>query len=244
MSNAYRKGLDLAGDNKNEAALIAFQAALDQEPTNFKAAFGIGLMHQRQQRHEDAIEAFSKVLEIQPRIPEAHYSRALSLQACARHAEALPDLDTALDLDPGYMDALYARGLSLKNLERYEEALEAFHVVLGKTGAYLPASHGRATLLHMRGEYPGAISDFSDCIRGGMDNFNIRLLRGLAYYRSGNLAAALEDLSTAIEMNPENGRAYIHRWQVLTDLGEKEAAKKDLEFGRQLLNSGRTDPAT
>src|SRR5689334_20493994 len=92
---AYQKAQELAAALKNEAALIAFEQAFKEEPSNYKAVFGKGLMLQRLGGYADAVEAFSKVIAMQPQIAEAHYSRALSLQDLGRHTEALIDLDTA-----------------------------------------------------------------------------------------------------------------------------------------------------
>lgn len=235
MNSAYQEGQRLAAEHKDDAALLAFETALAQESMNYKAAFGIGLMLQRKSRHQEAVQAFTKVLEIQRRIPQVHYSRGISLQALGRYVEALTDIDIALDLDPGYIDAIYARGVSLKHLDRDEEAMEAYDVVLGKTGAYPPASHGRATLRSRNGDCHGAISDFTTCIEAGMDSYDIRLLRGLVYYRVGMLEEARHDLTCAISLNPTEGSTYIRRWQVLKDIGESDLADADLERGTRLM---------
>jgi len=77
-NTAYQKAQELAAASKNEAALLAFEEAFKQEPTNFRAVFGVGLMLQRLQQHADAVVALSQVISMQPRIAEAFYSRALS----------------------------------------------------------------------------------------------------------------------------------------------------------------------
>jgi len=44
---AYREAQRLAAASKNDAALLAFEEAFRQEPANYKAIFGVGLMFQR-----------------------------------------------------------------------------------------------------------------------------------------------------------------------------------------------------
>ena len=61
---AYRKGQELAAESKNEAALMAFEEAFKEEPSNFKAVFGVGLMLQRLGQHVDAIATLSKVIQM------------------------------------------------------------------------------------------------------------------------------------------------------------------------------------
>src|SRR5439155_7493719 len=108
----------------------------------------------------------------------------------------------------------YARGVSLKHLDRYQEAVGAFTFVLSRAGRYPAASHGRATVRYALGDYGGAILDFSDCIDGGIDSYDVRLLRGLAYQQVGRHKEALADLSLAISLQPCLGSTYIRRWQV------------------------------
>jgi tetratricopeptide (TPR) repeat protein len=231
----YQKAQELAAALKNEAALVAFEQAFKEEPSNYKAVFGAGLMLQRLGDPKGAMETFSKVIAMQPRIAEAHYSRALSLQDLGRHSEALSDLDVALQLQPEFIDATYARGVSLKRLERDEEALAAYSKVLSLEASYPAASHGRATVRHARGDYVGAVADFSDCLAGGMDSYDVRLLRGLAFHRIGRHREAIDDLSRAISLRPDIGSTYIRRWQIYKEIGDETRAAQDLEVGNKLL---------
>jgi tetratricopeptide (TPR) repeat protein len=234
-ATAYQKGQELAAAQKDEAALIAFEEALRQEPRNYKAAFGRGLMLQRLGNHPEAVVAFSEVLRMQPRIAKAHYSRALSLQDLGQHAEALNDIDTALALHTDYVDAVYARGVSLKKLERFEEASDAYSEVLAKAGRYPPASHGRATIRYAMADYTGAIEDFTVCIQQGMDTYDVRLLRGLAFHRTERPTQAIEDLSRAISFRPQVGSTYLRRWHVCKQLGDEVRAAEDFQVGTKLL---------
>jgi tetratricopeptide (TPR) repeat protein len=233
---AYQKGQELAAALKNEAALIAFEEAFKKEPSDYKAAFGIGLMLQRLGQHSEAIAAFAQVIRMQPRIAEAYYSRALSLQDLGRHTEALNDLDAALEMRADYVDAAYARGISLKKLERLEEASDAYSAVLSLAGRYPPASHGRATIRYAMADYAAAIEDFSTCIADGLDSYDVRLLRGLAFHCVGRHLEAIEDLSRAISFRPEVGSTYIRRWQVYKELGDEANATQDFQVGTKLLD--------
>lgn len=196
-------------------------------------------MLQRLGRHEEAISSFTHVIWMRPDIAEAYYSRASSRNKLDYSDQALIDAEHALKLNPDYTDAMYVRGVSLKNLKRYEEALEAFTTVISRTGKYPPASHGRATIRHMKGDYHGAIADFSECLAAGLDRYDIRLLRGLAYFRVGKFHESIEDLTVAIEMRPEKGSTYIRRWQVYKQMGDELNAAKDMDTGKRLLRTKR-----
>lgn len=238
-SSAYRRAQELAADSKYEAALSAYREALAKNWGHFRAALGEGLMLQRLGRHEEAISCFTHVIWMRPNIAEAYYSRASSRNSLKNFDHALLDAERALQLNPNYTDAMYVRGVSLKGLERYREALEVFTTVISRAGKYPPASHGRATIRQRNGDFHGAIADFSDCLNAGLDRYDIRLLRGLAYFRIGKFHEAIEDLTLAIKSRPEEGSTYIRRSQVHTALGDEINAAKDMETGKRLLKSKR-----
>jgi tetratricopeptide (TPR) repeat protein len=206
-----------------------------EDPKNWKALCGAGLMLQRMGEHSKAVETFSKVISLQPRIAEAYYSRALSFADLELHERALEDLGIAWQLDPEDADILYARGFSLKNLKRYDEALEAVSAAISKREQFPEAYEMRASLRSLRGDNAGAVADFRTCLAQGHDRYGVRLLRGIAFFRLGQYADAIADLSIAISMSPEIGSTYLRRWQVYLAMGEQENAKKDFETGSKLL---------
>lgn len=238
---AYRKAQELAAALKNEAALLAFEEAAKEEPTNFKPLFGVGLMLQRLDRNPEAITALSRVIEMEPRIAEAYYSRALSFQRLEQYSRALTDLDRALELQPEDTETIYARGVSLRHLDRYEEASDTFSTVLSKVGRHPAASHGRATIRYAMGDYAGAIVDFSACLAGGIDSYGVRLLRGVAFFYVGRHSEAVADLSHAISLEPETVSAYFRRSQVYRAMGDDVNAAKDFERGARLGENRKQD---
>jgi tetratricopeptide (TPR) repeat protein len=232
----YREAQDLAAEGKIEAALLAFVSAFKSDPGNFRAAFGAGLMHQRLEEHEEAVTWFTTVIGIPCEIAEAFYSRALSLKTIGRNELALQDLDKAIGLNPKYWDAVYLKGAILKAIDP-SRALEQFTSVLSSIDHHPEASFGRATVRHMLGDYAGAIADFSNCLANGHDCYDLRLLRGLAYFRTGSFKEAVADLSIAIALRPEETSAYVHRWRAYLGAGDAAKAAEDLKIVKKLLPS-------
>jgi tetratricopeptide (TPR) repeat protein len=237
MSTAYEKAQELAAQGKNQAALFAFEEAFRQEPGNYKAIFGAGLMHQRLGEHADAISAFSRVIKMATNISSAYYSRALSHQRLERWDEALVDIEMSLKLEPNDIDALYARGLSLKHLNRHAEAIDAFSNVLARAGTYAPAWDARAKLRYLSGDYEGAIQDFTAAIEAGLDGYGVRLFRGLANYSVGRHGEALEDLSRAISLQPHLPGTYARRALVYRALNDDKSEAKDFAKFQELVKA-------
>ena len=60
-----------------------------------------------------------------------------------------------------------------------------------------------------------AINDFTDLLRVDPLNSSARVLRGRAYASLGQWAPAVEDLSAAIHLDPNNWEAFYHRGCIL-----------------------------
>ena len=60
-----------------------------------------------------------------------------------------------------------------------------------------------------------AINDFTDLLRVDPLNGSARVLRGRAYASMGQWSPAVEDLSAAIHLDPNNWEAFYHRACIL-----------------------------
>jgi len=64
----------------------------------------------------------------------------------------------------------------------------------------------------------------------GINHFNLShdyCIKGIDMADEGNLKAALENFSKAIESNPTNSIAYFNRATIKIDLGDVEGARND-----------------
>jgi len=88
----------------------------------------------------------------------------------------------------------------------------------GRTSAADYRSEGEDRLAH--GDYPHAISDFSNSIQLDSHNATAYLERGLAYEAEGQYQEAISDYDLALRLDPEHVETYIHRgdaWFALDD---------------------------
>src|SRR5262249_54084735 len=106
-----------------------FEAAVDQEPTNFWAYYQLARADFELGRFEDALSSAKTCLALAPRA-ESYYNRAVCQQALERNEAALADFTKALELDPKLAPAALARGIALTRMERYTQAKADFQTAL------------------------------------------------------------------------------------------------------------------
>ena len=86
-----------------------------------------------------------------------------------------------------------------------------------------------AELKHERGNYQGAIDDFTKTIGIAYGN------RGVAQVKSGDTQGAIADYNKAIEINPENAAHYYNRGSAKKKIGDLKGACADWEEQASLL---------
>ncbi len=71
------------------------------------------------------------------------------------------------------------------------------------------------SMMHSSSDYEKAIAAFSSCIQMDSSNARAFLCRGISYECINNMDAAVSDYSKAIEILPEDGKAYYMRGMLL-----------------------------
>lgn len=92
------------------------------------------------------------------------------------------------------------------------------------------------------GDSRRAIHEFDRAIVANPDDIDAFLLRSWAKQLDKDLQGALEDLSEAIRLTPDEGMLYMHRSVLHNQMAMWEEARTDLERHAQLLPSVTTHP--
>ncbi|MFJ9179588.1 tetratricopeptide repeat protein [Streptomyces sp. NPDC102360] len=141
--------LDLRG--REEAALAAYDAAVDTEPGLLEASASRVTQLRSLGRTEAAHEAAAGLVDRWPDAPDAHLAMALLLTDEGRVDEADRALDTALRLAPQHTGALVGRVRLLCNACRWQEAGAAAAQAETRQPRSLPVLFARSHLLLAQG---------------------------------------------------------------------------------------------
>jgi len=87
---------------------------------------------------------------------------------------------------------------------------------------------------HSKGDYRGAIEDYTEAIRLKPDAAEVYNRRGIAKSNSGDKQGAIEDYTRAIRLMPDDPEAYKNRGNVKRGLGDNQGAIEDYTKAIQL----------
>jgi tetratricopeptide (TPR) repeat protein len=80
--------------------------------------------------------------------------------------------------------------------------------------------HDQGLKKAQKGEYKGAIENFSLVLMIKPNSTATYISRGVCYLKLGNLEKAIQDCDKAIEIDPKNSTAYYNRGNILRKLGK------------------------
>ena len=219
-----------------DAALDDFREVVEQEPdaevyarrADVHAAMG----------NADLAEAdLSAALEHEPGRSELWVGRGYLRLSGGRYDEACDDLTQALGIDGSDLEARRLRGIALEALGRYEEAFSDYDCV-AQGAPSAEAFANRADVSAAMQNVEDAELDYTRALQH--DDHSVHALLGRARLRGArsDFQGALEDLSVAIERDPEGLELRRLRGLALVGLGRHRDAVADL----QLAADGTRDP--
>lgn len=177
------------------------------------------------------------------RDPEMYWRHAIDLDGRGCPDQALADLDRVLDLAPQHVNAHNSRGLVLMRLGRHEEALAAYDRAIELEPEWALARANRANLLLEMDRNEDALTECGEALRligngspaevarlaaSGITPSAVHAVRALAHAALGRREEAVADYAKAIELGPDDFRAYYLRGGFLLHSGEAAGAIDDL----------------
>ena len=202
-----RADLELAKPTPSiDEARRLLREAIDLKPEEFQAILGLATIEARQGRLDEAFALLDRAVAIAPTVAVIHRERA-RLQAQRKDfAAAEADLQAAIRLESAAKPR--ANDLASVGLMRFRQGkLDSALVALAESLALDPtqplAHLWHAAILVDRGRLDEALPSFDAYLRlGGRPNVDFHLTRGMCRARLDDFAAAIDDYSRAIELEP------------------------------------------
>jgi tetratricopeptide (TPR) repeat protein len=135
--SSFKQGVRLAGENKIDEAIQAFQRAVELKQDFAEAYLNLGILLFRQQKDDEAESALLKALELKPEesmpknaLAEINYEKAKSLIQADEMDEALEKLKLAYSYNAGHSYVNYLLGYVYYKKEMKNEAVKHFEAFL------------------------------------------------------------------------------------------------------------------
>jgi tetratricopeptide (TPR) repeat protein len=196
---------------KDREADNEFTSAVGLAPGNPDCYFFWSFAEQAQGNFAKEAELLQKVVKLEPGNVKAHLRLANNLLDQNRTAEAIAELRSALAIDPNSGQAIYKLSRALhstdpeesKRLRAQFDRLKAQNSVVGQAKALANEAFHAFTVQDWRESvrlYSEALETCGDCEIEGTLHRDL----GLTLYRDGQIDRGVEELRTALALNPED----------------------------------------
>ncbi len=226
--------------NQPDAAMKQFQAALELEPRDSTAQFGLAVAYRRKAMLDEAAAELAKVEELDSKFP------GLALEK-GRLAEARGDMDAAaqsyrraLRESPGDLVLESRLGAVLVMTGQYEEGEKLLRQVLEAQPYSAEAEHFLGRIDMDRGQWDAARQRFVRAARLDSENGMYRMYVGWAQLEQQEMSAALRSVDDALKLDPTLGDAYWLRARIRIRAGTVRDALDDLDKAIE-LNPNRVE---
>lgn len=192
-----------AKQKQYDQALETFTEVIRRDPNYSEYYIDRGNVYQQLAHYEEALADYSRAIMYSPPYPEAYYNRATSLTLLGREDEALAAYTYSLELDPSSDLALINRVGILYAQGRYDEArqdiTEGF--IMHPGNPQLLCTLG---LVEMAEEHPEeAYQALTAALQGDPTLHEAWSNRAVLEFERGNIDAAIDDLSHALELGTD-----------------------------------------
>ena len=177
----------------------------------------------------------SKALELNPFLSDAWEVRGVARQNLGRTREAVDDYDHAIELLPRNRHLIFNKALALQDIEEYERADTAFNELLRYYPNFDNGYIGRARLRLVRADTVGATADIEKALSINKNALNAYIMRAdIAINSAKDYKGALDDMNTAIRLQPKFAGLYINRAFLRYNLDDYFGAMADYDYALQL----------
>jgi tetratricopeptide (TPR) repeat protein len=158
---------------------------------------------------ERAAQYYTREIDREPQQPNHYLARAACYLNIIQKEKALADVERALKLAPTSAVALQLRGEIYSMDKDYDSALEYFTRAQTINPNWAVPHFDRGSVLMDRKEFISAVSEFDKAISllGQFPLFYV--IRSMAHFRLGNLAAAHKDQDQAVSLSEKDALTMV-----------------------------------
>ncbi|MBL8934660.1 MAG: tetratricopeptide repeat protein [Archangium sp.] len=230
------------------------QQVLDQAATQDTAVShytrGLILFSNAREAGASAVDAFRKAVEKAPNEGELHYRLGIALLESEQFEPARESLAAAIERTPGKTSWHLAYAKALHRVGRSKDAIASVRTVVTGECTVQEAATARALMDEIADPFAGfpksarpkldqalgwlqvadvpqqAITELEDIAREFPDLGVVHALLGLAAARVDDAGRAIEELKRAIELSPDDGKAYLYLADLYTARQRGSQAKE------------------
>ena len=245
----YNKALSMQPDNwdlnfkralaqeiiKDYQGAMASYSDIINRQSSFDAAYvGRARLNLTLKDTISALNDINKAIEINPNSANAYIIRAdISINNQHNYQEALADMDKAIKLQPRHVGLYINRAFLRYKLDDYFGAMSDFDYALQLDPLNTTALFNRSILRTEVRDYNNALDDLNQIIAMNPSNYRALFNRASVLKELKQYKKALTDADAIIATFPNLASAYILRFDIRQQMGDK-SAKKDYDYALKI----------
>ena len=236
-AEAYRYlGLALYAQGHYEAALNAFDKAIEREPAgslaNADVYFDMGITQRDKGDLRRAAIAYRHALSLRPDFWEAHSNLGVVLHDQGKLDESITEYRMAKRLNPEEASVRNNLGNTLCDKEDFDSAIAEFKDLYRQNPEWEGGHNCLARAYMSKRDYPSAIRELQAAIATNPAGAAEHRVLGQALLLAGRDQEAVDVLHQAVSLNPES--SLVHRYLGTALVNTQQLAEAEKEFREAL----------
>jgi tetratricopeptide (TPR) repeat protein len=194
-----------------------------------RAHNNIGLLRAERQDFRGAAEQFKLAAKWNPQQEGLDYNWGLAYYKSELYKEALAPFENELKAHPDNISAKQLLGLSYFMRENYARASALLSEVVAAKPREAALYYPLALSLIKQGKMEAADGIIQQMLLGGENSPQVHILLGQAYYGKNDSVKALEELHTALGLDPKTRLAHFYSGVIYLKMGKLEEANREFE---------------
>lgn len=224
--SAYEEGVRLFDQARYAEAAMAFQRAVDANPSDAQAWKSLGVAYAADEKYERSEPAFARACSLNPKLVDACYFHARALYSVNRFEPSLKVLQQIVSSDPKPWRVHLGIAQDLEALGKYTEAEPEFRAAV----TYLEGVIGYAQFLLRQGRPQEAVDVLNRAVKARDARVPYEL--GRAYYQLERLEDAAKALELAASLDPKSEATHVLLSKVYFALGRRSEAEQEIRKAR------------
>jgi len=237
LTESYFRNIELCNGPSLEARIDGCTAVIDARQgttTTLAIAYNSrGNAYTAKSDYDHAIQDFDQSIKLNPAYVKPLNNRGVAYLRKGEYDLAIEAFDEAITLNPNYGEAFANRaGAHLKKNE-YDRAAHDYDTAIGLDPNLKAVWSGRCWTRAILGALQAALEDCNRALQGA-PNAATYDSRGLIYLKMGQLAAAVEDYSSALRSDPRLASALYGRGLAELKTGDRAGGDADISAAKAI----------
>lgn len=228
LSNALTaKGIEVAGDTNNDAAIPLFEEAAKLDKQNDVAYAKLGAIYDAKDDSDEAIANYEKALAINPEYTLLYPPLGIAYlekDDIAKGEDALAKSEQA-GIDGS--DVNFLRGLLYFKQNKTDAALEAFDKAISSDARFVEAQYYRGRILDKQGKQDQAIAAYKQTVATDPTFAPASFELGVAYYNKGDYTNAIDAYQQSAKYDNNNPQTHANLASSYRQLGKYNEANAE-----------------